>query len=66
MKTGDLVNFYTDAFPSANREYINPGIIINVNDSHRQISYTVLWGGGRITNETPGYLIKFRELDESR
>lgn len=56
MKLGDLVNFHTDVFVSANRDYSNPGIVIAVDDSHRQMCYTVMWSDSKITTEYPGYL----------
>ncbi len=58
MKRGDLVNFYTTAwvFKDAAREYENPGVIIDVDDGHRQMVYTVMWADKRITREHAGYL----------
>lgn len=58
MKPGDLVNFHTDAwvFDSAKKEYTNPGVIIEVDDEHRQTVYTVLWADKKITREHAGYL----------
>lgn len=58
MRKGDLVNFHTDAwvFESATREYENPGVVIEVDDSHRQTVYTVMWADKKITREHAGYL----------
>lgn len=65
MKKGDLVNFHTRAwvFESANRDYKNPGIILDVKtkyyklaDSTPRISAEVLWADGRITTEHQCYL----------
>ena len=62
MKVGDLVNFHTDVFLSANKEYSNPGVIVDVDDSHRQVRYTVMWACGRITNEYTAYLKGVEEV----
>ena len=58
MRIGDLVNFYTTAwiFKDAAREYKNPGVILEVDDNHRQIVYTVMWADKRVTREHAGYL----------
>ena len=60
MNVGDVVNFYTGAwvFERANTQYRNPGVIVEVDDSHRQVRYVVLWADGRITKEHSGYLEK--------
>ena len=63
MNVGDLVNFYSVFFSSAAEEYKNPGIIIDVDDSHRQMRYTVMWADGRVTNEHTGYLKKENESE---
>ena len=58
MKIGDLVNFFTTAwiFEDAAREYKNLGVVLGVDDSHRQIVYTVMWADKKITREHAGYL----------
>ena len=58
VKAGDLVNFHTDAwvFKSAEKDYRNPGVIIGIDDSHRQLVYTVMWADKKITREHAGYL----------
>ena len=63
MRVGDVVNFYTGAwvFEEANDRYRNPGIIVEVDDSHRQKRYVILWADGRITKEHSGYLKKEKE-----
>ena len=63
MNVGDLVNFYTNAwvFKNSEKDYANPGLVIEVDDSHRQCRYTVLWANGRITTEHHGYLKKEKE-----
>ena len=60
MNVGDVVNFYTGAwvFERANAQYRNPGVVVEVDDSHRQVRYVVLWADGRITKEHSGYLEK--------
>ena len=58
MKVGDLVNFYTVFFTEAAVSYNNPGLIVDIDRSHRQTRYTVVWSDGRITNEHSGYLQK--------
>jgi len=60
MKTGDVVNFFTGAwvFAHANERYRNPGVVVEVDDSHRQTRYVILWADGRITKEHSGYLEK--------
>ena len=60
MKLGDLVKFHTDVFVSAMREYSNPGVVIEVDDSHRQMKYTVMWADSKITREHPAYLRPLR------
>jgi len=60
MKIGDIVNFFTGVwvFEQANARYRNPGVVVEVDDSHRQIRYTVLWADGKITKEHCSYLEK--------
>jgi len=60
VNIGDVVNFHTGAwvFEEANARYQNPGVIVEVDDSHRQIRYVVLWADGRLTKEHSGYLEK--------
>ena len=48
----------------AAKEYENPGVVIEVDDEHRQVVYTVLWADNRITREHAGYLQGVQ--DESR
>ncbi len=55
MKVGDLVKFHTDAW-IFETDYSNPGLIIEKDDSHRQLRYTVMWSDGKITKETTCYL----------
>ena len=58
MLPGTLVNFYTTAwvFEDAARQYKNPGVILEVDDEHRQTVYTVMWADNRVTREHAGYL----------
>jgi len=58
MEKGDIVKFHTDSwvFEGAAREYKNPGVVIEVDDEHRQVVYTVLWADDKITREHAGYL----------
>tara|TARA_Y100001937_G_C6950730_1_gene254521 strand:- start:116 stop:322 length:207 start_codon:yes stop_codon:yes gene_type:complete len=56
MNLGDLVNFHSDVFSSSNEDYVNPGVVIEIDDSHRQMRYTVMWSDSKITSEFPGYL----------
>ena len=60
MRVGDVVNFYTGAwvFAEANDRYRNPGVIVEVDDSHRQTRYVIMWADGRLTKEFSGYLEK--------
>ena len=62
MKVGDIVNFFSTAwvFEHANERYQgrNPGVIVEVDDSHRQTRYVVLWANGNLTKEFSGYLEK--------
>ncbi len=66
MNKGDIVRFHTEAwvFEEAAKEYENPGVVIEVDDEHRQVVYTVLWADSRITREHAGYLQGVQ--DESR
>lgn len=63
MIVGDVVNFYTGAwvFEQANARYRNPGVVVEVDNSHRQTKYVVLWADGRLTKEHSGYLEKEKE-----
>ncbi len=58
MKVGDLCKWHTNAwvFDNAKAGYQNPGIILEVDGSHRQMRYTVMWADGNITTEHPGFL----------
>lgn len=61
MKTGDLVNFYCDAwvFSHVNDRYKNPGIILDKQERKspdHQPSYKVLWTNKKITSEHACYL----------
>ncbi len=58
MKVGDLVHFYTTAwvFKHHEKRYRNPGMILEKDDSHRQVKYTIMWADGRITTEHNGYI----------
>jgi len=59
MKKGDLVNFHTNAwiFEHANKEYANPGIILDVlHDGGTRFVAEVYWQDGRVTREHEGYL----------
>lgn len=59
MKKGDLVNFHTSAwvFESANKDYANPGIILDVihADKTRFVA-EVFWQDGKVTREYDSYL----------
>ena len=68
MKVGDIVNFWTKAwvFEQANERYQNPGVVVEVDDSHRQTRYVVLWADGRLTKEHSGYLEKDHSIDKNR
>jgi hypothetical protein len=67
VKLGDIVNFHTNAwvFEHAKARYANPGVIVEVNDEHRQTSYCVLWADGRMSNEHRSYL-KLEEEEKGR
>lgn len=54
MKIGDLVTFYSKFWDG--RTYSNPGLVLEEDDSHRQVRYTILWADGNITTEHPGLL----------
>lgn len=58
MNTGDIVNFHTEAwvFQHVTSTYANPGVVVEVDNTHRQVRYTVLWADGKITKEHNGYL----------
>ena len=58
MKVGDLVSFYSKFFAAAAKDYANPGLIIDTDNTHRHPRYTVMWADGRITKEHDGYLKK--------
>ena len=62
MKVGDIVNFHCAAsvFEASNEAYKdrNPGVIIETDDSHRQMRFTILWANKEITNEHIAYLAK--------
>ncbi len=62
MKVGDLVKWQTSAwvFKDAEKNYANPGIIVEVDDSHRQCRYNILWADGRVTTEFSGYLDTYK------
>ena len=65
MNVGDLVSFHSDFFSSSADQYSSPGLIIECDDSHRQVRYTVLWSDGKITNEHSGFL-KVEKRHENR
>ncbi len=54
MKVGDLVSFESAFWDG--KHYCNPGLVIEEDDSHRQMRYTVMWGDGKITTEHFGLL----------
>ena len=56
MKVGDLVKFYSSTwvFKDAEKDYSNPGIIIE--RKPLATKYTVMWADGKITTEHFGYL----------
>ena len=66
LKVGDLVDFGTNAwvFKSAEQDYSNPGIILEIEISseldlitaRRTKKATVLWADGRTTKEYFAYL----------
>ena len=59
MKVGDLVNFHTDAwvFIAANKEYVNPGVILTLEYSGSgSYKSDVWWSDGKITKEHHSYL----------
>jgi len=59
MKKGDLVNFHTSAwvFENANKDYANPGIILDVTYSRdTRFVAEVYWHDGKVTREHEGYL----------
>ncbi len=60
MKVGDLVNFFSTFWNAAMKKYANPGIIVEEDDSHRQVRYTILWADGKVTTEHSG-LLEFAE-----
>lgn len=57
MKVGDLVTFQS-SFWSVVAEYANPGLILEKDDSHRQVVYKVMWADKKITSEHHGLLKK--------
>lgn len=59
MQVGDLVSFHSHSwvFKQAEKDYKNPGIVIEKDETHRQVRYTVMWSDGKITNEHAGYLL---------
>ena len=59
MKVGDIVNFASEFFHHYGRHV--PGLIIDVDDTHRQMVYVVYWGDGKITKEHPGLLELWKE-----
>ncbi len=70
MKVGDLVNFHTDAwsFMGANKEYMNPGVILTLECSGSdRYKSDVWWSDGRITKEHHSYLhVACGDTDENR
>ena len=70
MKKGDLVNFHTEAtvFASAVKEYVNPGIVLDVKQHNGmfkgELLVHVMWADGRLTREHASYLQKVS--DENR
>ena len=64
MKKGDLVCFHSRSMVFKDREqsYANPGIVVQVDRSHRQTRYVVYWSDGKTTREFAGYLKKQEEM----
>ncbi len=56
MKVGDLVRWESQ-FWKATYNPPAPGIILEVDDSHRQMRYKIMWSDGKVTNEHAGYLL---------
>ena len=71
MKTGDLVNFRTEAwvFKHAEARYANPGIILSVEYSDikkQRFVSDVVWADGQITREYDSYLHLVKENNNER
>ena len=54
MKVGDLVKWQSSFWDD--KSYVSPGIIIEKDDSHRQLRYKIMWADGKITEEHAGFL----------
>ena len=54
MKVGDLVEWNSKFWDHTS--YESPGIIIEADDSHRQMRYKIMWADGKITEEHAGFL----------
>ena len=70
MKVGDVVYFYCapSVFEGSNKRYKprNPGVIIETDDEHRQMRFTILWANKEITTEHIAYLAKAGRSDEKQ
>ena len=74
MRVGDLVNFEAKAwvFESANREYTNPGVILNITPTpvgeqqRNAFVAEVYWADGRVTREHNSYLYAVEVINERR
>lgn len=58
MKVGDLVKFQSSSwvFKTAEKDYRNPGVIIEISLKDISTKYTVMWADGRITTEHFGFI----------
>ena len=54
MKVGDLVEWKSTFWND--KSYVSPGIIIEADDSHRQMVYKIMWADGNVTEEHAGFL----------